>query len=333
MKKLIGYILVIAMMVALVGCGAKTKTDVYRVRVSCDTVETSNLTIYLKKFAEEAEKRSGGRLEFDIHTSGSLYKGAAGLEATQMGDLEMCLCSLSNYGELSQKVFVLSLPFVFPTNKAVFEAYTGELGQLAVEDMNNYNLELLSFFVYGGTDLSSNGPVHAPKDLAGQKVRVFGLANASFIEECGAAPAFMSGGEVTQSLSTGLINGALTGAESMVERKYYEFQTDVCALGFERADQMVVMNLEWWSELPEDLKTCITEAMESVRQDAWTAAVESEDAAREKLADYGVNVYYPTDDEMQEWYRVAEGVYDEFREMLGDELVDKAIEFRNAHKS
>ena len=85
--------------------------------------------------------------------------------------------------------------------------------------------------------------------------------------------------------------------------------------------------------LTDDLKTCITEAMESVRQDAWTAAVESEDAAREKLADYGVNVYYPTDDEMQEWYRAAEGVYDEFREMLGDELVDKAIEFRDAHKS
>lgn len=332
MKRLVAYVMVLAM-ILLAGCGAKAEEDVYKIRVSCDTVETSNLTIYLKKFAEEAEKRSDGRLKFDIHTSGSLYKGAAGLEATQMGDLEMCLCSLSNYGELSQKVFVLSLPFIFPTNEAVFEAYTGELGKLATEDMNDYNLELLSFFVYGGTDLSTNSLVRIPEDISGQKVRVFGLANTSFIEACGGAPAFMSGGEVTQALSTGLIDGALTGAESMVERKYYEFQSDVCALGFERADQMVVMNHKWWSELPEDLRICITEAMESVRLDAWNAAIESEENARNKLSENGVNVYYPTDEEMQEWYGAAKEVYEEFRELLGNELVDKAIEFRDTHKT
>ena len=332
MKRYLVIILSFLLLVTFTTACSGKDSDVYRVRLSCDTVEDSTLTIYLRKLAEEAERLSGGRLEFDIYTGGSLYKGAAGLEATQFGDLEMCLCSLSNYGELSQKVFVLSLPFVFPTNEAVFDAYSGELGKLAVEDIHDYNLELLSYFVFGGTDMSSNREIRTPHDVEGLKIRAFGLANSAFIEECGGAPAFMSGGEVTQNLSTGLIDGALTGAESMLERKYDEFQSHLCVLGFERADQMIVMNLEWWESLPEDLQSCILDAMESVREEEWAAAAAMEEKARKDLAEKGMQVYYPNEDEMKLWYEVAEEVYNEFRGMLGDELVDAAIAFRNQYQ-
>lgn len=333
MKKIAALIISLVMVLCLTACsGGNNGKEIYKVRLSCDTVDDSTLTVYLKKFAEEAEKLSNGQLKFEIYTNGSLYKGVAGLEATQNGDLEMCLCALSNYGELSQKIFLLSLPFVFPTNQAVFDAYSGEFGKLAVEDAHNYNLELLSYFVFGGTDMSSNKQIKVPADVKGQKIRVFGLANSSFIENCGGAPTFMSGGEVTQALSTGLIDGALTGAESMVERKYYEFQNYLCAIGFERADQMVVMNLKWWESLPADVQGYITKAMNTIQQEEWNTAVEQEEKARKTLEEKGMVVYYPTSEEMTLWYETAETVYDEFRKTLGDELVNKAIEFRDSYK-
>ena len=333
MKRFIALLLTITMALSLAACGAANNKDTYKVRLSCDTVDDSTLTIYLKKFAEEAERLSNGRVQFEIYTNGSLYKGVAGLEATQNGDLEMCLCALSNYGELSQKIFLLSLPFVFPTNQAVYDAYSGDFGKLAVEDAHDYNLELLSYFVFGGTDMSSSKQIKVPDDVKGQKIRVFGLANSSFITNCGGAPTFMSGGEVTQSLSTGLIDGALTGAESMVERKYYEFQDYLCAIGFERADQMVVMNYEWWQKLPAEIQGYISQAMENVREEEWKTAAEQEEAARKTLEEMGMVVYYPTSEEMKLWYDTAEKVYDEFREILGDELVDKAIAFRNSYSN
>ena len=329
----LSLLLSLTMLFAMTSCEKTTNGDVYKVRISCDTVDDSTLTIYLNKFAAEAEKLSGGKLKFEIYTNGSLYKGVAGLEATQSGDLEMCLCALSNYGELSSKIFVLSLPFVFPTNEAVCDAYSGDFGKLAVEDIHNYNLELLSYFVFGGTDMSSNKQVKVPADVKGQKIRVFGLANSSFVENCGGAPTFMSGGEVTQALSTGLINGALTSAESMVERKYYEFQDYVCAIGFERADQMVVMNNTWWQGLPEEIQGYITEAMDSIREEEWQAAMAKEEESRKALSEKGITVYYPTKDEMNLWYKAADSVYDDFRETLGNELVDKAIAFRDSYSN
>ena len=333
MKRFIALLLTITMALSLAACGAANNKDTYKVRLSCDTVDDSTLTVYLKKFADEAERLSNGQVQFEIYTNGSLYKGVAGLEATQNGDLEMCLCALSNYGELSQKIFLLSLPFVFPTNQAVYDAYSGDFGKLAVEDAHDYNLELLSYFVFGGTDMSSSKQIKVPDDVKGQKIRVFGLANSSFITNCGGAPTFMSGGEVTQSLSTGLIDGALTGAESMVERKYYEFQDYLCAIGFERADQMVVMNYEWWQKLPVEIQGYIRQAMENVREEEWKTAAEQEEAARKTLEEMGMVVYYPTSEEMKLWYDTAEKVYDEFREILGDELVDKAIAFRNSYSN
>ena len=336
MKKVIAIFVLLILALSLSACGNSkngANKETYKVRLSCDTVDDSTLTIYLKKFAEEAEKLSNGKLKFEIYTNGSLYKGVAGLEATQNGDLEMCLCAVSNYGELSQKIFLLSLPFVFPTNEAVYDAYAGDFGKLAVEDAHKFNLELLSYFVFGGTDMSSSKQIKVPSDVKGQKIRVFGLANSSFIENCGGAPTFMSGGEVTQALSTGLIDGALTGAESMVERKYYEFQKYLCAIGFERADQMVVMNYSWWQKLPAEVQGYITSAMEAVREEEWRTAAEKENSARKTLEERGMIVYYPTDDEMKLWYETAEKVYDAFRVTLWDELVDKAIEFRDSYSN
>lgn len=318
---------------SLAGCGGEeASTDkTYTVRFSTDTVDDSVLTKYVKEFAKEVEKNSNGKIKFKIFTAGTLYKGKAGLEATQSGNLEMCLCALSNYGEYSQKIFLLSLPFVFPTNQAVFDAYSGKLGQLAVQDISKYNLDFLSYFIFGGTDLSSKKLIQKPSDLNGLKIRVFGLANASFVRSCTGAPTFMSGGEVTQALSSGLIDGALTGAESMVKRKYYEFQPHLCAIGFERADQMIVMNHVWWTKLPKDLQSIVVSAMDKARVKEWKEATTKEEESRKELEKKGMKVYYPTIEEMKLWHSYAENVYTEFRSILGNDLIDEAIKFRNQY--
>ena len=96
---------------------------------------------------------------------------------------------------------------------------------------------------------------------------------------------------------------------------------------------MVVMNYEWWQKLPAEIQGYISQAMENVREEEWKTAAEQEEAARKTLEEMGMVVYYPTSEEMKLWYDTAEKVYDEFREILGDELVDKAIAFRNSYSN
>ena len=95
---------------------------------------------------------------------------------------------------------------------------------------------------------------------------------------------------------------------------------------------MVVMNYEWWQKLPKEVQGYICTAMENIRQEEWTTAAEQEEIARKNLEEKGMTVYYPSDEEMALWYEKAEAVYDEFRSTLGDELVNKAIEFRDSYK-
>ena len=94
----------------------------------------------------------------------------------------------------------------------------------------------------------------------------------------------------------------------------------------------------WKSYLPSDESQArkyvdAINLLENVREEEWKTAAEQEEAARKTLEEMGMVVYYPTSEEMKLWYDTAEKVYDEFREILGDELVDKAIAFRNSYSN
>lgn len=310
----------------------KTDDKVYEVRLSCDTLDISNMTIYLQKFASRAEEISGGKLSFTVYTAGTLYSSQAGLEATQRGDLEMCLCSAQHVGAIDPEVLVLGLPFILPNKEAVLAAYHGPLTEHAFANIGKYNLELLDVFVFCEADMSSNKEIHVPDDIKGMKIRAYGPANASLLTACGAAPTMLSGGEVTQSLSSKMIDGALCGTESMVDRKYYDFQTNNCAVGVDRADYPVMMNKEWWDSLPEEIQGYITQAMEDIIYDEIDSAFEKETEAREQMDSLGMKCYYPTDEEMELWYEKANEVYEEYRDSIGGSLIDEAIALRDQYK-
>lgn len=308
-------------------------TEDYVIRVAYDFLGESYLGQSFTKFSDRVTELSGGKITFNIHGSGSLYTADQALEAVMAGDLEMCVVANSNIGNYCPAMLVISLPFMIPNLEAM-EAMLdpqGELLQSAGADLGSKNLEILDIFAFVVTDISSNKQIKVPTDMGGMKIRVYGQTNSTYTDLSSGASVFLSGGEVVQALSANTIDGAWCGVESMVTRKYYEFQDYVVACGAERSDQPVVMCKSWWDGLPANVQSIIRQAMDETITEQHAGSYEVGEEARKALADNGVDVYYPTDAEMQEWYAVADKVYESFYDTVGEDLIKQAVAIRDQY--
>ena len=305
----------------------------YKIRAAYDFLDNSYLGTNFKKFADRVEELSGGKVTFDIYGSGSLYKANEALEATMVGDLEMCVVANSNIGNYVPEMLVISLPYMIPNKDAMMEMLNpeGELLTQVSAGLSDKNLKLLDIFAFVDSDLSSNKQIKVPTDMKGMKIRVYGQTNSNYTDLSGGASVFLSGGEVTQALSANTVDGAWCGVESMVTRKYYEFQDYVCACGMERSDQPVVMCKTWWDGLPAEVQNVIKQAMDDIITDQKLGSYEVTEESRKALAENGCEVYYPTEEEMQQWYAVADEVYTKFYDTIGEDVIKKAVDIRNKY--
>src|SRR5215475_1074891 len=75
------------------------------------------------KFAELAEKYTGGKVKVEVYANSSLYKDKEELEALQLGAVQMLAPSNSKFGPIGVKDFeALDLPFIFH-DEAAFRAF------------------------------------------------------------------------------------------------------------------------------------------------------------------------------------------------------------------
>src|SRR5215813_14440869 len=75
------------------------------------------------KFAELAEKYTGGKVKVEVYANSSLYKDKEELEALQLGAVQMLAPSNSKFGPIGVKEFeVFDLPFILP-DKAALRAF------------------------------------------------------------------------------------------------------------------------------------------------------------------------------------------------------------------
>src|SRR5690606_24169866 len=131
----------------------------------------------------------------------------------------------------------------------------------------------LAYWHNGLKQLSSNKPMHEPKDARGMKFRV--QASAVLDEQfkaLRAAPRKMSFAEVYQGLQTGVVNGTENTWSNYYSQKVHEVQPYFTASDHGLIDYMVITNTKFWKGLPDDvrgeLETIMVEVTAEVNRQA-----------------------------------------------------------------
>lgn len=267
----------------------------------------------MEKFKEEVEKRSKGEVAVEHYCCAMFGSDNEILEKVMMNALQFGNASTSNLANIDNSWYAYEFPYLMmnldDNVKLLYEG--GKLGGPIYEklqkELYKKNLEILYVgAVYTRALMTRVGPIRVPKDAAGLKIRV----TASDIDRAGVAswgakPVAMGYGEVYSALQLGTIDGLATALDQMAPMKFHEVSKYAVECAYNSFSQVTLISADYLKSLPPNIQKIIRESA--------TAAMEFEQRAVRKYIEdgvatvkkEGVQVYYPTPEDMKKWEDVT----------------------------
>lgn len=274
MKKILFSLCMLA--VGLFSLTSAPKCAEYTLTLNLPIAPTHNRwQTLLQPWFNELENRSGGRIEIEPYFAESLSKIGECFNTVRDGMADFTEAVLSNF------------PGQFPFHERSWEASDpGRPLDHATEILHvieqEYPQTMKEFdgakllFTYDfpiGHMIATKDPVTKLEDLRGLKIINFGgPVSAARLEALGAVPVNMSPPDAYMALQQGIADGAVSGFQLLVSRKYGDILKNVLPVTILGGSVFVAMNQDAYDNLPPDLQQIIDEmsgdyALEKVK--AW----------------------------------------------------------------
>lgn len=247
----------------------------------------------IDRWAEEVETLSSGEIDVQIFGANSLVGAKENITSTAKGDIECAFSVQFQWGKTLPIMTVTTRPFAFG-DMNIWRNWDGSEAAGFLEDkLRAKGVEnVVWLFQTNDSVFTSKGKyLKSPEDFQGVKFRGLVPAFNEALKAVGAAPVSMSGGEVYQALATGVIDGAMTGTDAAVSRKYFEVQDHFAVVPVISVYFHGYVNPKFYAGLSDSAKAALDEAGSKAALWAVEAAEMAAAEAPAKLAEKGVNVY------------------------------------------
>jgi TRAP-type mannitol/chloroaromatic compound transport system substrate-binding protein len=273
-KSLIGTLGVLVISLMIVGL-AHAKTINWKMA----TGRTPALTPHHEgdlRFAEMVNKMSGGRLHITVHSAGELMPAFEIFDGVRKGVIQVA-GAWSTYWTGKNTAFDLfcSLGFMMTAPDWMTWMYEGGGLELGQELYAKYGIKYFPFSVLGPeSGFRTNKPIRTLEDFKGIKLRTGVLQTIAVLEQIGAKPARIPGGEIYMALKLGTIDGAEFSVPSTDWSMKFQENTKyvMSPAGWYQVGTMgdLMINMDAWKKLSPDLQAIIENA--AMSNMVWTYA-------------------------------------------------------------
>ena len=294
----------------------------FTARYATQLSKTFHLTESDYKFADLVAQKTNGRLKIEVYPAGQLYKGRSIVKAITDGALQMGIIYSGAWNGQLPYIDIFDVPFVFKSMAEINAAVSGPLGKKISQDMEKFNAKLLYMGYYGRSFELANRvrPLKTKADFKGLKMRCNLPTAVAAVAAMNAAPLKMSSSEVYMALQRKTIDGVVSGAQSIIKRKWNETCKFLTVTNGSFSPWPVVVNTGFWNKLPPDIQKAVMEAAAEISQLSLDQA-EKEDAAALAEAQKSMEVYELKGD----WPEAREAGLSAWRKRTGDQTADNIL--------
>jgi len=227
-----------------------------------------------QKFSEDVKIMSRGRLEIQVYAGGELVPALQVFDAVSQGTVEMGHGSAYYWaGKMPEAQFFSSVPFGMTAKGMHAWLYHGGGLELWRETYRPFNLIP---FPMGNTGVQMGGwfnkKIETLDDVKGLRMRIPGLGG-KVLKKAGGNPVLMAGAEIYTALERGTIDATewvapfhdLRLGLNRAARYYYYPGWHEPGTAFE-----LIININNWRQLPEDLQRVVTVAAAASNQWIYT---------------------------------------------------------------
>lgn len=255
--------------------------------------------VQMERWKTEVEKRTGGQVQILTFPGGTLLDAKDMMDGVMAGQADIGCLSMAYQPGRFLLTNALSLPFDIPSAKAgslvlwdVYQAYQPEAFA---------KVKVLTMFTTAPANIMSKTPVRSLADLKGLDLRASGGA-AQILKAWGANQVGMPMSETPEALQKGVVQGLFSSLEVMKDLKFAEICKYITMTETVIYPFAVVMNLDAWNALPEDVK----KVMDGLRveQAQWTGDYMDghvEEAVAWSKKQHGVEVITLSPEEKAKW--------------------------------
>ena len=248
----------------------------------------------LTEWGEELAEKSGGALTIDLFPAGQLGPPPRQYDLAATGAADIAVHLTATTPGRFPMAELAALPLSYPSAGSDSAISSQRLTELAEDYLagENPGTKILWMAVTPPLKINVKGDVSAKlSDLEGKRIRYAGAVFQAMIEDLGASPMPVSPGEVSESLSKGVIDGATFPYEAVMAFDLGEAINYSIEPGMASAVFSVVMNETKFNALSPEHQQLILETTGPARAAAFGAMWdEGEAKGREYVLSKGVEI-------------------------------------------
>jgi len=222
------------------------------------------------KFAELVKEKTNGRIEIKVFPQSQLGGEIQMAEALRTGTQELVISAQAPIENTVKEWQVLSLPYLFDSIDDANHVLQGPVGRKFLDMLPAHNLIGLAWMsVLERNVFTVRRPIKSLEDMKGLTIRVMqtpGYING--YRALGANPTPLAYNQVYLALQQGVVDGAETGPDQMVDDKFTEVAKHYYLSHVNYLPVVIAMSKITWDKLTPDLQRAVQEsATEAARWD------------------------------------------------------------------
>lgn len=288
-----------------------------------------------KRWADLVAEKTEGRIKIKVYPGTSLVSGDQTKEFTALrqGIIDMAVGSTINWSPQVRELNLFALPFLMPDHKAIDALTQGRVGKKMFDLLSERDVVPLAWGENGFREVSnSKKPIRTPEDLKGMKMRVVGspLFLATF-NALGANPTQMSWADAQPAMATGAVDGQENPLAVFNAAKLHTVgQKHLTLWGYVADPLIFVVNKNVWNSWTAQDQALVREAaLQAAKEEVARARAgisAGDDALLKEIEANGVSVVRLSDAERDAFRKATAGVYKEWADRVGADLVKQAEE-------
>jgi TRAP-type C4-dicarboxylate transport system substrate-binding protein len=221
--------------------------------------------VQMERWKKEVEERTGGKVAIDTYPGGTLLDAKNMMDGVIAGQADIgCLCMAYQPGRFIV-TNATALPLGFPDAESATLALWSLYQKYQPDEFRK--VKVLAMFACAPANIYAKKKVANLEDLRGLELRASGGV-AEVLKALGATPVGMPQSEAPEALQKGVVQGAASSLETLMDFKYAEMCRYVTIFNGPVYPFSVVMNQRIWDSLPKDVQKVMDDLR--LEQSEWT---------------------------------------------------------------
>jgi len=211
---------------------------------------------YIEKEMRERETSIDHRLKFELYSGGELGDELAMVKMVQNGELDGAVVTSSGLENVVPESRILSLPFLC-RDEYEMEFILEKYESIFAEHARKRGIGMLMLLTVGCSPIYSTVPLSGPGDMLEKKIMCIGKSGITRCANDFSIPLSLS--DMESALSKGEVEVVFGPPAFVVVMGWYPYIQYVYMTCFSSAIGAVIVNLDRYQHLPEDIRSVFTE--------------------------------------------------------------------------